>query len=245
MEGFVQQIACCYLRHGYWWYVMGAVPAHKDPGTVDRKLIEKYGIAVSESTRARRKQDGLANLQYLRLGRVFVIMATRGRHAFFEAEAGALRDIRRCPIRIGGYSVSYRRGGRLRRGDPDGRFHAHVEIERRVYLELKAYFVEKALRHSSERIALAFYQLPFEPYAPIRRQMLNVLRAVNKARKAAAYSLVPVEALPMRRRVVKPFGTPEGRESRRRCEFSHALRGEWFALLGDHTSNSSRMRDSG
>ena len=29
IEGFVQQIACSYLRHGYWWYVTGVVPTGK------------------------------------------------------------------------------------------------------------------------------------------------------------------------------------------------------------------------
>src|SRR5688572_3638982 len=84
VEGFVQQLACCYLRHGYWWYVTGVVPPGKDPLSVDRKLIAKYGIGVSESTRARRKRSGQANLQYLRHGRFFVILATKGRHRFFD-----------------------------------------------------------------------------------------------------------------------------------------------------------------
>ena len=48
VEGFVQQIACCYLRHGYWFFVTGRVPAGKDPHAVDEKLIKKYGIDVSE-----------------------------------------------------------------------------------------------------------------------------------------------------------------------------------------------------
>jgi hypothetical protein len=58
LTGFVQQIACCYLRHGYWFYVTGHIPAHKDARTIDQRLIEKYGIDVSESTRARRKATG-------------------------------------------------------------------------------------------------------------------------------------------------------------------------------------------
>ena len=66
LTGFVQQIACCYLRHGYWFYVTGQIPAHKDERVIDQRLIEKYGIGVSESTRARRKRLGQANLQYLR-----------------------------------------------------------------------------------------------------------------------------------------------------------------------------------
>ena len=68
LEGFVQQIACCYLRHGYWFYVTGHIPMHKDARVIDQRLIEKYGIGVSESTRARRKRLGQANLQYLRFG---------------------------------------------------------------------------------------------------------------------------------------------------------------------------------
>ena len=62
LVGFVQQIACCYLRHGYWWYVTGYIPDRKDPELVDRKLITKYEIDVSESTRSRRKRLGRANL---------------------------------------------------------------------------------------------------------------------------------------------------------------------------------------
>ena len=69
VEGFVQQIACCYLRHGYWFYVTGVVPKHIDPRAVDEKLVAKYGIAVSESTGLRRKRAGYANLQYIRHGR--------------------------------------------------------------------------------------------------------------------------------------------------------------------------------
>lgn len=205
IEGFVQQIACCYLRHGYWLYVTGQVPERKDCQSVDRKLIEKYGINVSESTRARRKQLGMANLQYLRHERFFVILATKGRHPFFVDEGPCIRDIRRCPVRFAGYSISYRRGGRTRSGEIDPRWHAHVEIERRRYLELKAHLLDLAVHRSAENVALAFYRLPFEPYAPIRRQLLNLLRAVNQARRQAGFSQIPTDVLPLRRRVVKPF----------------------------------------
>ena len=56
----------------------------KDPLAVDAKLIAKYGIAVSESTRARRKKAGQANLQYLRFERFFVVLATKGTHRFYD-----------------------------------------------------------------------------------------------------------------------------------------------------------------
>src|SRR5947209_4462088 len=85
-EGFVQQIASCYLPHGYWFYVTGFVPEGKDPRRVDEKLLDKYGIARSRQSRARRKLAGFANLHYLRFERTFVLLATHGTHPFFEEE---------------------------------------------------------------------------------------------------------------------------------------------------------------
>ena len=205
VEGFVQQLACSYLRHGYWYYVMGKVPDWKDPRSVDDKLVTKYEIAISESTRRRRKKLGYANLQYLRHNRLFVIVATQGKHRFREIEAGAVRDIRRVPIKFHGYSISYRPGGRTRSGEPDPRWHSHVEIERERYKEIRDHLVDLAAHRSAQQLALEFYRLPFEPYAPIRRQMLNILRAVNRRRQLAGYSLLPAEVLPLRRRIVKPF----------------------------------------
>lgn len=213
LEGFVQQIACCYLRHGYWFYVTGHIPAHKDAQAIDRKLIEKYGIEVSESTRARRKQLGRANLQYIRHGQLFAILATKGEHEFFRIESGSIHDIRQTPLKVGGYSISYRRGGRTRSGERDQSWHAHVEIDRRHYLELKARLLDLATHRSAENLAQEFYGIPYEPYAPIRRQLLNIWRAVNLARRAAGFSRIPIEVIPLRRRIVRPFGSESTRQS--------------------------------
>ncbi|QDV83782.1 hypothetical protein TBK1r_27240 [Stieleria magnilauensis] len=206
VEGFVQQIACCYLRHGYWFYVEGRVPEGKRAESIDQKLIAKYGIDVSESTRARRKKAGRANLQYIRHESTFVILATKGEHRFFEEEANLIRDIRRVPIRYAGYSISYKPGGRNKDGSNDDRWHAHVEMDRDQFLELRAWFSERALRDSTDRLAMAFCALPIAPYAPVRRQMLMMLREVNRIRKMAGKKQLPYEILPLRRRVVKPFG---------------------------------------
>ncbi len=213
VEGFVQQLACSYLRHGYWFYVAGRVPEWKDPAQVDTKLVRKYEIDVSESTRRRRKKLSKANLQYLRFDRFFIILATAGSHHFKQDESGAVRDIRRVPIKFHGYSISYRPGGRTRSGEVDPRWHSHVEIERERYKEIRDELLDLATHRSVKNLVLAFYQLPFEPYAPIRRQMLNLLRAVNRKRKAAGFVLLPNEVLPLRRRIVKPFGRETGSES--------------------------------
>lgn len=205
VDGLVQQLACSYLRHGYWFYVVGHVPEGKDPSEIDEKLIRKYGIDVSESTRARRKKAGLSNLQYIRYGRTFVILATKGKHRFFTEEAKLIRDIRQVPFRFAGYSLGYKRGGRTKDGLPDEKWHSHVAMDRKQYLELKAWFAEQASHQSAKSLAIAFYQLPVVPYAPVRRQLLMMLREVNRVRKKKGKSPLPTEVLPLRRRVVRPF----------------------------------------
>ena len=99
VEGFVQQLAVGYVTHGYFFYVTGEIPAEKDPEKTDRKIIEQYRIDVSKSTRVKQKKAGEANLQYLRSGHSFVIIATAGVHPFFEQEARVLKDLRESPSR--------------------------------------------------------------------------------------------------------------------------------------------------
>jgi hypothetical protein len=201
LEGFIQQLAVAYVKNGYFFYVTGRVPDGKDPRATDRKLIGKYGAGVSKWVRVRRKRAGLANVQYLRFERFFVLLATRGQHPFFAEESSAVRDCRRVPIKFGGYAVSYRDG------------HASVRIEREQYKLLLAYFLDLATRRSSATLAAMLGRLPFEPYAPVRRQLLGLLRAVNRARKAVGHEPVPQTCLRFRRCVLRPFATGgHGRE---------------------------------
>ena len=193
LPAFIQQLAVAYVANGYWFYVHGWIPLNKDAEAVDRKLIEKYGIDVSKWERARRKKVGLANLHYLRHGRHFVLIATHGRHAFFDEEAANIRDIRRVPFKLGGYSVSYRNG------------HASVRIDQESYMRLKVYLTDLAPRRSVEHMVGEFRMLQFEPYAPIRRQLLNLLRAVNRVRSQAGFETVPVDCLRFKRRIYRPF----------------------------------------
>jgi len=204
----VQFLACNLLPHGYWFYVTGRIPEGKDPRQVDRKLLKKYDAALTRAARARRKQLGLANVRYVRHKRFFVLLSTHGRHRFFDEEKASIRDVRRVPLKFAGYSISYRRGGRRRDGRVDHRWHAHVQIEQRRFKEMEALFREMATRRSVEAWTLEFYRFPFEPYAPVRRQMLGLLRHVNDRRKRASLPLLPHLVLPLRRRIVKPLRAP-------------------------------------
>jgi hypothetical protein len=211
VEGFVQMVASNYLPHGYWFYVTGQVPAEKDAAAVDAKLISKYGIALSREQRSRRKRAGLANLHYVRFERSWVLLATHGEHRFFVEEGDRVRDVRRYPLLFAGYSLSVKRGGFLKRESPDeppvadGKLRVRVQIARERYQTMKAHYLEVATHRSVEWFRDEFWRVPFEPYAPIRRQLLNLLRVVNACRKAAGYELVPVDVIRYRRRIVSPF----------------------------------------
>lgn len=197
VEGFVQQLAISYIGHGYWFYVTGIVPERKDPRRVDEKLLEQYDAGISKWARARRKRAGLANVHYIRHGRFFVLIASRGEHRFFQDEPNH-KDVRRDAIRFGGYSIGYRLG-------VDRRWHPSVRIHPEEYRKLKGYLLNIACHRSVENLTREFRRIRFEPYAPVRRQLLNLLRAVNRLREAAGFEPVPVSALRLRRRVVRPF----------------------------------------
>ena len=204
IEGFVQQLAVAYVQHGYWFYVTGVIPEGKDVAAVDRKLMERYGIAMSKWARARRKAQGLANVHYLRHGHTFVLLATKGRHEFWQREANVIRDIRRVPIVFAGYSIGYRKGA-------DRKWHVSVRIHPSEYNKLKSYFLDLATRRAVEPLLREFASIRFEPYAAIRRQLFNILRAVNRTRKTAGYERIPTTAIRLNRRPVKVFVTEAAR----------------------------------
>ena len=204
-EGLVQQVAVRYLRHGYWWYVTGRIPADKDPRAVDQKLVAKYEIDLSDRQRVYRKKRGLANMQYIRYGSWFLLLVTEGHHPFKQQERNRIRDCRRHPIQFEGYSISYRRSGVTLAGGQT-KWHACVRIDPQTYKELKAFFLDRANSRSVEQLAADFTRIPYTRFAPIRRQLLTIHRSVNKARTGTGQKEIPISALRLRREIVRPFG---------------------------------------
>ena len=76
-------------------------------------------------------------------------------------------------------------------------------------------FIEQACHRSVDSLAKELYCLPFEPYAPIRRQQLELLRVINQERQAAGYEKVPPSVLRYKRRIVSPYEPVEGGDN---CE---------------------------
>jgi hypothetical protein len=160
------------IRHGYLLWISGMVPEGKDPLLVDQKIITKYGIAVSVKQRVRLKREGVARLQYLRLGRLFILVATHGSHPnFFASEQ--VRHFKTHPFKAWSHSISFRGG------------HPHIRIPPDAYRIAKQYFAQNATSKSLKWWERKIQRFPWEPWAPIRRQAFNLIRMVNKLRKAA------------------------------------------------------------
>lgn len=209
LEGFLQQLACCYIARGYHYYVVGEIPEGKDPRSIDARIIDRFGIEMSRFARARRKRAGLANAQYIRFRRFFVLLATepRGTHAFYlQHSSSQIRFIKDTPIAFGGYSVGYHRGA-------DRKWHVSVRIHPNRYRNVKAYLLDLATKRSLDDLEQEFLDLHFEPYAPVRRQLFSLLRAVNQTRAVAGLPKLPWSCLRLRRRIVRPFQENEAAEA--------------------------------
>lgn len=192
LTGFIQQVAVSYVRNGYWFYVAGRIPPGKDPRMVDAKFVRIYGLEVSKFVRCRRRKEGLASVQYIRWRRVFLLLSTHGEHLFFQREHACIQDARRHPIKIGGYAISHRNG------------KVCVRIERDRFRLLRDALVGRALG-SKVALEAAFRRLPYEPYAPVRSQLLMLLRAVNRRRRLAGLKALDRACVRLSRRIVKPF----------------------------------------
>ena len=227
LVGFLQRVATHLLPKGYYFFVQGNVPEGKDPSGLDAKLLSKYDVEKSEGARRWRKSQGLGNVQYVRFERSWILMATHGDHAIREGEGTNLKDVRRAPIRIGDYALYVKRGNYLKKVSDDdqpvsdGRWRVRVLIAREHYRELCAYFLSIACHRRAEALAEELYALPYEPYAPVRKQLLKLLRLINAKRQAAGYSKLPPTCLRFKRDIVRAFERPASVATAEATELEH------------------------
>jgi hypothetical protein len=213
LVGWLQRVATHLLPKGYYFFVQGQVPVGKDPAALDAKLLAKYDVVKTEGARRWRKSQGLGNVQYVRFDRSWMLLATHGDHAIREGEGDNLKDVRRTPLRIGDYTLYVKRGEYLKKrageelAATDGRWRVRVLIAREPYRELCAYFLSIACQRRSETLEQELFNLPYVPYAPVRKQLLKLLRLINAQRQAAGFTKVPPTCLRFKREIVKAFET--------------------------------------
>jgi hypothetical protein len=201
VSAFIRHLAVNYVSRGYFFYVQGEVPAHKDPARTDARIIEKYGLDISKWTRARQRKQGRAGVQYLRCRRRFVIVATHGDHPFFQEEGGAVLDVRRVALKFGGYSISYRLGWREK-------WFVSVRIEYTRFLQLKEYLLNRARRSSMDELLAEVRTFSFPAFAPVRKQIFILLLAINRVRKLAGTESIPLASVLPRNYRRDPLANP-------------------------------------
>jgi hypothetical protein len=217
-QGFIQQLAVCYLKNHYFFYVMGCVREGKDPLAVDVQILERYGIAMSKWARLRRMRAGAAKVQYLRYERAYLILATAGEHPFLRAEQGVMRDARRTPVHFWGHAIGYY-------WDRHGVGHPSVRIEREEFRRLQIYFRRVAPNRSRRVLLAELSSLPFELYEPVRGQILSLAEDINEVRKAAGRLPLPKWWRPAGRHPCRPFA-PTSAETEERIA-------RWFAFIAN------------
>lgn len=218
--GFIRQLVN-YARHGYVFYVKGHVREGLDPTRVDEKLLGLYDVRKTDAQRHWRKKQGDCNFQYLRFERTWVLMLTPGERPteFTKREKNNVRNLERGePLTVIGYSISRVMGDFIRNRDkPEGvegavrdtKQRVRVQISKASFRELKGEFLRHARTRSEDWYRMKFYHSGFEPYAPIRKQLLDLLRMVNAARSPHGLSKIQPDCIRYRIEPVKVYEWPE------------------------------------
>jgi hypothetical protein len=80
-----------------------------------------------------------------------------------------------------------------------------VLIAREEYRGLRAYFLAERWNWSVEKLSEELRRIRYEPYAPVRKQLLKLLFLINQKRKTAGYKKVAADVFRYRRDIVKVF----------------------------------------
>lgn len=222
-KAFIQQLVSGWVRNGYYFYVQGEVPEGKDPTRLDEKFLFQYPIRMTAAKRYSRKKRGLVNVAYLRFDRHWVMLATKGTkgsgEGFLDWHRTEGKNVRNCrngkqPIKFFGYSISYVRGDYVlarHKVDPEGpaerdqKHRVRVQISRDALAEIKATILDNARRRGPDWFRTVFWNLPYEPYEPVKKQLFDILRQVNAARAAAGMEKISSDVVRQRFKPVKVF----------------------------------------
>lgn len=234
-EGFVRHLVSYYLRFGYRFYMTGSIKPSRNVDEFDEIMERKFRYRMSRSWRNRRKNAvgpdgeriGLANVHYLRYERFWILLCTKGKHRFYEEHVkrdqsgdvieAYFRDAHRDPIFFAGYSIRIAEGGYLPRWrwrhpktpERDTRLHVRVRIADETFRDIKADFIARAKsgRYSAAVLEAAVWNLPFLPYAPVREQLCEIVRWMNRVRKEQGFEdmLDPRRCIPRKIPPVKAF----------------------------------------
>lgn len=202
VDGFLAQLVRL-ISSGHYFYVTATVPEHKDPRAIDEKLLGLYDVDRPRWKRQRRNLKTSAGIHYLRHGRFFVLMLTKGNHAAFYRDHGEqLRDIRRTALKFAGYSIRYTFS------EDEQRQRVFVRLDKETCRSVKAHLLQLATEPRYRQASLleeAIHSLPYQPYRPVREQLYSIAKAVNCQRRRAGLPPVRYSCIREKRRLRPTF----------------------------------------
>jgi len=181
-EAFVQHVAIRLIGNGYFYFVQGEIPSHKDPKLVDKKFAERYAVGDSKWTQRRKRERGEAKVRYLRFGRLFILVATPGAHPFFLEEESVIKDARKDAIRCLGYSIKA-----LERTDGSITPSVRLTFERLYPFRMNLLALDSK---EEDEIIHLIKRETFLWFSGVKKQIFRLLRELNEGRKARG--LTPV-----------------------------------------------------
>jgi hypothetical protein len=204
IDAFLAQVVR-YVSSGHYFYIRCLIPYEKDARAVDEKILRRYDVQRSRWQRKRRNLKTTAGIHYLRCGRLFVVMLTKGHHeAFYRDHASSVLDIRRTALKAFGYSI------RWAYSELEGRRRVSVRLDKETYRKLKAHMLTVCTwpaYRSKETMEQQFRTLPYQAYGPVREQLYTIAKAVNRTRTRAGLTPVDYGCILNKMRVTKVFAT--------------------------------------
>lgn len=98
---------------------------------------------------------------------------------------------------------------RIPRGRRHERWVARVVINDERFRMLEAELLGMATHRTADYLAMKFSCVPFLPYAPVKLQLKQLLRHVNKARQHVGYERVPIDCIRYRKKMTSPYRQSE------------------------------------
>ena len=206
VTGFLSQL-CRLIGSGHYFYFVGKIPDGKDVTKIDQKLIAEYDVAQPKWRRKKRYRGTRAGVHYIREGRTFLLLATHGKHKFFEQNQTTIRDFRRTALKYRGYSIRYTYSEKKRR------LAVFIRLDRDTYQKVKGYLLGLATHpgySNRERLEAVFREIPFVSYGPVYEQLFAILRACNRRRRYAGFLPIRKSAIRKRIGVAKSLKTDDG-----------------------------------
>lgn len=215
IEALVQRVVNL-AGHGYFYFFKGELEEGVDRLAVDRKMVEKYCLerhgcrALNKQKRCRRRQKGLANIDYFRFRFGFLLMATEGMVVMAADDPDEFRDLRERPLIFGDYQMSLREVGFTKGGAPSAK--VWTELSGVALQAVRREFLDIATDRRSGWLESQFYNLHYNCYRGIRVQLRSILDEVNELRRSAGQKRLSPGCIKFKRDLPKHFEKEESDE---------------------------------